>query len=427
MNAEAAVLREDLQSEMEAIGAAAKAAAARLAIATTAAKNAALEAAAAALRSESASILEANARDMAAGRDKGLTPALLDRLELTPERIEAMAKGLEDIARLPDPVGRTLAEWERPNGLKIARVAVPLGVVGIIYESRPNVTADAGGLCLKSGNAAILRGGSESFHSASAILDGLQRGLAEAGLPAAAIQRVPTSDRAAVGILLGMNDYLDIVVPRGGKGLIERVQQESRVPVLAHLEGLCHTYIDGAAELEMARRIAVNAKLRRTGICGATETLLIDRRAAETHLAPILDDLIAGGCEIRGDEAVCAQEPRAVPAAPVDWDTEYLAPILSVKVVDGVGGAIDHIARHGSHHTEAIVTEDEAAVARFFAEVDSAILLQNASTQYADGGEFGMGAEIGIATGKLHARGPVGLEQLTSYKYLVRGGGQTRP
>ncbi len=427
MNAEAAVLREDLQSEMEAIGAAAKAAAARLAIATTAAKNAALEAAAAALRSESASILEANARDMAAGRDKGLTPALLDRLELTPERIEAMAKGLEDIARLPDPVGRTLAEWERPNGLKIARVAVPLGVVGIIYESRPNVTADAGGLCLKSGNAAILRGGSESFHSASAILDGLQRGLAEAGLPAAAIQRVPTSDRAAVGVLLGMNDYLDIVVPRGGKGLIERVQQESRVPVLAHLEGLCHTYIDGAAELEMARRIAVNAKLRRTGICGATETLLIDRRAAETHLAPILDDLIAGGCEIRGDEAVCAQEPRAVPATPVDWDTEYLAPILSVKVVDGVGGAIDHIARHGSHHTEAIVTEDEAAVARFFAEVDSAILLQNASTQYADGGEFGMGAEIGIATGKLHARGPVGLEQLTSYKYLVRGGGQTRP
>nr|MDJ0980443.1 glutamate-5-semialdehyde dehydrogenase [Kiloniellales bacterium] len=300
MNAEAAVLREDLQSEMEAIGAAAKAAAARLAIATTAAKNAALEAAAAALRSESASILEANARDMAAGRDKGLTPALLDRLELTPERIEAMAKGLEDIARLPDPVGRTLAEWERPNGLKIARVAVPLGVVGIIYESRPNVTADAGGLCLKSGNAAILRGGSESFHSASAILDGLQRGLAEAGLPAAAIQRVPTSDRAAVGILLGMSDYLDIVVPRGGKGLIERVQQESRVPVLAHLEGLCHTYVDGAAELEMARGIAVNAKLRRTGICGATETLLIDRRAAETHLAPILDDLIAGGCEIRG-------------------------------------------------------------------------------------------------------------------------------
>ncbi len=427
MNAEAAVLREDLQSEMEAIGAAAKAAAAQLAIASTAAKNAALEAAAAALRAESETVLEANARDMAAGHDKGLTPALLDRLELSSERIEAMARGLEDIARLPDPVGRTLAEWERPNGLKIARVAVPLGVVGIIYESRPNVTADAGGLCLKSGNAAILRGGSESFHSASAILDCLQRGLAEAGLPAAAIQRVPTSDRAAVGILLGMSDYLDIVVPRGGKGLIERVQQESRVPVLAHLEGLCHTYIDGAAELDMARRIAVNAKLRRTGICGATETLLVDRRAVDTHLGPILDDLIAGGCEIRGDEAVCAQEPRAVPATPIDWDTEYLAPILSVKVVEGVGEAIDHIARHGSHHTEAIVTEDEAAVARFFAEVDSAILLHNASTQYADGGEFGMGAEIGIATGKLHARGPVGLEQLTSYKYLVRGGGQTRP
>ncbi len=427
MNAEAAVLREDLQSEMAAIGAAAKAAAAQLAIATTAAKNAALEAAAAALRAESGKILAANARDMAAGRDKGLTPALLDRLELTPERIEAMAKGLEDIARLPDPVGRSLAEWERPNGLRIARVAVPLGVVGIIYESRPNVTADAGGLCLKSGNAAILRGGSESFHSASAILDGLRQGLAEAGLPAAAIQRVPTSDRAAVGILLRMSDHLDIVVPRGGKGLIERVQQESRVPVLAHLEGLCHTYVDGAAELEMARRITVNAKLRRTGICGATETLLIDEKAVETHLAPILDDLIAGGCEIRGDEEVCAREPRAKRAEPADWDTEYLAPILSVKLVEGVGGAIDHIARHGSHHTEAIVTEDEAAVARFFAEVDSAILLHNASTQYADGGEFGMGAEIGIATGKLHARGPVGLEQLTSYKYLVRGSGQTRP
>ena len=427
MNAEAAVLREDLQSEMASMGAAAKAAAAELAIAPTAAKNAALEAAAAALRAESDKILEANARDMAAGRDKGLTPALLDRLELTPERIEAMAKGLEDIARLPDPVGRSLAEWERPNGLKIARVAVPLGVVGIIYESRPNVTADAGGLCLKSGNAAILRGGSESFHSAAAILDGLQQGLAEAGLPATAIQRVPTSDRAAVGMLLRMSDYLDIVVPRGGKGLIERVQQESRVPVLAHLEGLCHTYVDGAAELEMARRIAVNAKLRRTGICGATETLLLDRKAAETHLGPILDDLIAGGCEIRGDEEVCAREARAKPAEPADWDSEYLAPILSVKLVEGVGGAIDHIARHGSHHTDAIVTEDEAAVARFFAEVDSAILLHNASTQYADGGEFGMGAEIGIATGKLHARGPVGLEQLTSYKYLVRGSGQTRP
>ena len=311
MNAEAAVLREDLQSEMEAIGAAAKAAAAQLAIATTAAKNAALEAAAAALRAESGKILEANARDMAAGRDKGLTPALLDRLELTPERIEAMAQGLEDIARLPDPVGRSLGEWERPNGLKIARVAVPLGVVGIIYESRPNVTADAGGLCLKSGNAAILRGGSEAFHSAAAILDCLQRGLAEAGLPAAAIQRVPTSDRAAVGILLRMSDYLDIVVPRGGKGLIERVQQESRMPVLAHLEGLCHTYVDGAAELEMARAIAVNAKLRRTGICGATETLLVDRGRCETHLAPILDDLIAGGCEMRGDPRPSARSPQA--------------------------------------------------------------------------------------------------------------------
>ena len=427
MNAEPAVLREDLQDSMLAIGAAAKAAAAELAIAPTAAKNAALQAAAAALRAGEAAILEANARDMAAGREKGLTAALLDRLELTPERIEAMARGLEDIAGLPDPVGRSLAEWERPNGLKIARVAVPLGVIGIIYESRPNVTADAGGLCLKSGNAAILRGGSESFHSSSAILACLQEGLKSAGLPEAAIQRVPTTDRAAVGMLLRMNDHVDIIVPRGGKGLIERVQQESRVPVLAHLEGLCHTYIDGAAELQMAREIAVNAKLRRVGICGATETLLVDRKALDSHLGPVLDDLIAAGCEIRGDAEVCAREPRAAAAEAADWDTEYLAPILSVKVVEGVGEAIAHIARHGSHHPEAIVTEDPAAAQRFFAEIDSAILLHNASTQYADGGEFGMGAEIGIATGKLHARGPVGAEQLTSTKYVVRGQGQVRP
>ena len=412
---------------MDPIGARARAAAQSLASSSSRSRDAALAAAAAAIRANGAAILEANAADMAGAKQRSLSAAMLDRLRLDAARVESMAAGLEAIAALPDPLGRVLDEWQRPNGLHIQRVSVPLGVIGIVYESRPNVTADAGGLCLKSGNAAILRGGSESFHSAAAILDGLQHGLAEAGLPAAAIQRVPTSDRAAVGILLRMSDYLDIVVPRGGKGLIERVQQESRVPVLAHLEGLCHTYVDGAADPDMARRIAVNAKLRRTGICGATETLLIDRGAVETHLGPILDDLIAGGCEIRGDEAVCAREPRAKQAEPADWDTEYLAPILSVKVVEGVGGAIEHIARHGSHHTEAIVTRDETAAARFFAEVDSAILLHNASTQYADGGEFGMGAEIGIATGKLHARGPVGLEQLTSYKYLVRGSGQTRP
>ena len=427
MNAEPAVLREALQDEMLAIGAAAKEAARRLAVADTDSKNQALKAAAAALRAGQPALLEANAKDMAGGREKGLTAALLDRLELTPERIEAMAQGLEDIADLPDPVGRTLAEWDRPNGLKIARVAVPLGVVGIIYESRPNVTADAGALCLKSGNAAILRGGSESFHSSGAILACLQQGLKAAGLPETAIQRLPTTDRAAVGILLGMSEHLDMIVPRGGKGLIERVQRESRVPVLAHLEGLCHTYIDGAADLEMARQIALNAKMRRVGVCGATETLLVDRKAADSHLGPVLEDLIAAGCEIRGDEEVCAREPRARRAEPADWDTEYLAPILSVRLVEGVGEAIEHIARHGSSHTEAIVTEDEAAALRFLAEVDSAILLHNASTQYADGGEFGMGAEIGIATGKLHARGPAGLEQLTSYKYLVRGSGQTRP
>ncbi|MCH8153889.1 MAG: glutamate-5-semialdehyde dehydrogenase, partial [Proteobacteria bacterium] len=353
--------------------------------------------------------------------------ALLDRLALDPARVEAMAEGLEAIARFPDPVGRVLAEWERPNGLKIARVSVPLGVIAIIYESRPNVTADAGGLCLKSGNAAILRGGSESFHSSAAILECLQAGLRQVGLPEAAIQRVPTSDRAAVGILLTMNDFVDIIVPRGGRGLIERVQNESRIPVIAHLDGLCHTYVHAAADPEMARRIALNAKMRRTGICGATETLLIDRAIAQDQLGPILDDLVAAGCEIRGDETVCRLEPRAVPATPEDWDTEYLDAILSVKVVDGLDSAIAHIERHGSHHTEAIVTADTAAAEAFLDRVDSAIVLHNASTQYADGGEFGMGAEIGISTGRLHARGPVGAEQLTTYKYLVRGAGQVRP
>jgi glutamate-5-semialdehyde dehydrogenase len=424
--AEAAGL-DSLRAEMERLGRAARAAAVELAHADSGIKTRALEAAAESLRHRMADILTANAKDMEGGRAKGLSAAMLDRLALNPARIEAMAEGLETISRFPDPVGRVLAEWERPNGLKIARVSVPLGVIGIIYESRPNVTADAGGLCLISGNAAILRGGSESFHSSSAILECLQAGLREAGLPEAAIQKVPTTDRAAVGILLKMNDTVDIIVPRGGRGLIERVQNESRIPVFAHLEGLCHSYIHAAADPEMARAIAFNAKMRRTGICGATETLLIDRAIAEDQLGPILDALIAAGCEIRGDENVCRLEPRAVPATPEDWDTEYLDAILAVKVVDGLDSAIEHINRHGSHHTECIVTSDGAAAEAFLNRVDAAIVLHNASTQYADGGEFGMGAEIGISTGRLHARGPVGAEQLTIYKYLVRGTGQVRP
>jgi len=416
-----------LRAEMERLGRAARAAAAELARADPGAKTRALAAAAESLRHRMADILTANAKDMEGARAKGLSSAMLDRLALNPARIEAMAEGLEAISRSPDPVGRVLAEWERPNGLKIARVSVPLGVIGIIYESRPNVTADAGGLCLKSSNAAILRGGSESFHSSGAILECLQAGLREAGLPEAAIQRVPTTDRAAVGILLTMSDTVDIIVPRGGRGLIERVQNESRIPVFAHLEGLCHTYIHAAADPEMARAIALNSKMRRTGVCGATETLLIDRAIAEAQLGPILEALIAAGCEIRGDETVCRLEPRAVPATPEDWDTEYLDAILSVKVVDGLDSAIEHINRHGSQHTEAIVTSDAAAAETFLNRIDSAIVLYNASTQYADGGEFGMGAEIGISTGRLHARGPVGAEQLTIYKYLVRGTGQVRP
>jgi len=418
---------KSLRAEMERLGRAARAAAVELAHADPGAKARALEAAAESLRHHRAELLTANAKDMEGARAKGLSDALLDRLALDPARIEAMAEGLEAIASFPDPVGRILAEWERPNGLKIARVSVPLGVIGIIYESRPNVTADAGGLCLKSGNAVILRGGSESFHSSSAILECLQEGLREAGLPEAAIQKVPTTDRAAVGILLTMSDTVDIIVPRGGRGLIERVQNESRIPVIAHLEGLCHTYIHAAADPDMACAIALNAKMRRTGVCGATETLLIDRTIAEDRLGPILDALIAAGCELRGDETVCRLEPRAAPATPEDWDTEYLDAILSVKVVDGLDSAIAHINRHGSQHTEAIVTSDAAAAEAFLDRIDAAIVLHNASTQYADGGEFGMGAEIGISTGRLHARGPVGAEQLTIYKYVVRGTGQIRP
>jgi glutamate-5-semialdehyde dehydrogenase len=423
----ATALRDPLEQEMQALGRAARAAAQALALAPRAAKDQALLAAAAALRAEQAAILEANARDMAAARAKGLTAAMLDRLELDPGRVEAMAQGLETVAALEDPVGAELARWSRPNGLDIARVRVPLGVVGIIYESRPNVTADAGALCLKAGNAAILRGGSESFHSSRAIVARLATGLAAAALPKAAVQLVPTADRAAVGLLLRMGEHVDVVVPRGGRSLIERVMAESRVPVLAHLEGNCHTYLHGSADPRMAVEVAVNAKMRRTGVCGATETLLVDRDAAGRLLPPVLDALIAGGCTIRGDEAVRRLEPRAAPATEDDWRTEYLDAILAVKTVAGLDEAIAHVNRYGSHHTDCIVAADSEAATRFLREVDSAIVLHNASTQFADGGEFGMGAEIGIATGRLHARGPVGVEQLTSFKYLVRGAGQTRP
>ncbi len=427
MTREAAVLQDDLPARMTELGRAARAAAHELALATPETKVRALTAAAQAIRQSREAILEANGRDMEAARAKGLSAAMLDRLELDAGRIEAMAAGLEAIAAFPDPVGRVLAEWDRPNGLKIARISVPLGVIGIIYESRPNVTADAGGLCLKAGNAAILRGGSESFHSSGAILDRLRQGLAAAGLPEAAIQRVPTTDRAAVGLLLTMNDTVDVIVPRGGRGLIERVLAESRIPVLAHLEGICHTYVDRSANPEMAREIVVNAKMRRTGICGATETLLVDRPVLGSHLPAILDALIAAGCAVRGDTETQALDARVTPAGDEDWVTEYLAPVISAKVVDGVDEAIAHINRYGSHHTEAIVAEDAAAAERFLARVESGIVMHNASTQFADGGEFGMGAEIGISTGKLHARGPVGAEQLTSIKYVVRGQGQVRP
>ena len=427
MPAEAALLKDSLQEQMAALGRHARAAAAELAQARPEAKQQALLAAAKAIRDSRAAIEEANARDMAAGRDKGMTAALLDRLELTPERIEAMARGLEDIASFPDPVGRMLAEWDRPNGLKIARVSVPLGVIGIIYESRPNVTADAGALCLKSGNAAILRGGSESFHSSGAILDCLQQGLAVAGLPQAAIQRIPTTDRTAVGMLLTMSDTVDVIVPRGGRGLIERVQRESRVPVFSHLDGMVHTYVHASADPAMARDLVVNAKMRRVGICGATETLLVDAALADSQLPALLSALQAAGCAIRGDETAQAAVEGVVPATAEDWDTEYLAPVIAVKVVADLDEAIDHVNRHGSHHTEAIIAEDAATAERFLNEVDAGIVMHNASTQFADGGEFGMGAEIGISTGKMHARGPVGAEQLTSYKYKVFGSGQQRP
>jgi glutamate-5-semialdehyde dehydrogenase len=415
----------DLTATMAEIGRRAREAAAPLALASAEAKITALRDAARAVRAQSGEILDANARDLAEAED--LSPALRDRLALDPGRLEAVAAGLEAIAELPDPVGRVLARWTRPNGLAIERIAVPLGVIGIIYESRPNVTADAGGLALKSGNAAILRGGSESFHSSRALVAALRDGLRGTGLPEDAIQLVPTRDRAAVGLMLAMSGVIDIIVPRGGASLIERVQRESRVPVIAHLEGLCHTYIDAAADPEKARAIVLNAKMRRVSICGATETLLVDRKVAATILPPILADLRAAGCELRGDPEVLALDDAVRPATEQDWRTEYLDAILAIRVVDGVGGAIAHIKRFGSHHTDAIVTEDQAVAERFLREVDSAIVLVNASTQFADGGEFGMGAEIGISTQRLPPRGPVGAAELTTYKYLVRGTGQVRP
>jgi len=415
-----------LAATMAELGRRAREAAAQLALASADTKVAALRAAAAAVRGRQNEILAANAEDVAAAKTDGIGAALIDRLALDPKRLEAVAKGLEDIAALPDPVGKLLAEWERPNGLKISRVAVPLGVIGIIYESRPNVTADAGGLALKSGNAAILRGGSESFRSSRALVAALQDGLRAAGLPDAAIQLVPTRDRDAVGMMLGMSGVIDIIVPRGGASLIERVQRESRIPVIAHLEGLCHTYIDGAADPEKARAIVLNAKMRRVSVCGATETLLVDR-AAKAMLPPILADLKKAGCELRGDPEITAMDAAALPASEADWTTEYLDAILAVRIVDGIAGAIAHIEHYGSHHTDAIVTEDKAVAERFLREVDSAIVLVNASTQFADGGEFGMGAEIGISTQRLPPRGPVGAAELTTYKYLVRGNGQVRP
>jgi glutamate-5-semialdehyde dehydrogenase len=413
---------------MMTLGCAAREAAKALALATTAQKNDALMAMAAKIRRSAADILSENSRDLENARRKDLKGSFLDRLTLNEARLEAIAKGLEEIAALPDPVGEVMAKWKRPNGLEISRVRVPIGVIGIIYESRPNVTADAGGLCLKSGNAAILRGGSDSFHSSAAIIACLQRGLDIAGLPRTAIQMVPNADRDCVGLMLeGLSGTIDLIVPRGGKSLVARVQQDARVPVFSHLEGICHVYVDKAAETEMAQSIVRNAKMRRTGICGAAETILIDRAGAEKHLKPVIAALIEAGCEIRGDEACRAADPRVKPAKNEDWSTEYLDAIVAMKLVDGVDEAMAHIARYGSQHTDSIVTEDTAIAERFLKELDSAIVLHNASTQFADGGEFGFGAEIGIATGKLHARGPVGVEQLTTFKYQVRGSGQTRP
>jgi glutamate-5-semialdehyde dehydrogenase len=409
------------------IGAKARAATLALGQASPAAKTQGLREAAERVRSAANALLDANADDCARAEKNGISAAFLDRLRLTPERIESIAHSLDTVAERPDPIGSVDQNWTPANGLNISRVRVPLGVIGVIYESRPNVTADAGGLCVKAGNAAVLRGGSDSFETSGLLIDCLQDGFAAAGLPREAVQRIPTKDRAAVGGMLRARGLIDVIVPRGGASLTERVFGEARMPVIGHLEGLCHLYIDGAANLDMARAITVNAKMRRTGICGAAETLLVDRRAANTHLIPLLDALIDAGCAVRGDEMTQAADPRVTPAVESDWRTEYLDAIISVRIVDGVDGAMAHINQYGSHHTDAIVTDSEATAGRFLTEVDSAIVLHNASTQYADGGEFGFGAEIGISTDRFHARGPVGADQLTSYKYVVRGHGQVRP
>ena len=413
---------------MDLIGARARGAARSLASSSSQSRDAALSAAAAAIRANSADILEANTVDIAGAKQRSLSAAMLDRLRLDPARVESMAAGLEAIAALPDPLGRVLDEWQRPNGLHIQRVSVPLGVIGIVYESRPNVTADAAGLCIKSGNAVILRGGSESFDSSRAIARCMLEGLTSAGLDEYCVQTVPTTDRAAVGYLLSsMTDWVDVVVPRGGKRLIRRVKDEARVPVIGHLDGICHVYLHRAADADMAREVVLNAKMRRTGICGAAETVLVDREAARRLLPDVVAALQAAGCEVRGDDTVRSIVTGVEPATEEDWRSEYLDAVLAVRVVDGVEDAVKHIEEYGSGHTESIVTGDRSAAGRFLREVDSAIVLHNASTQFADGGEFGMGAEIGIATGRIHARGPVGAEQLTSYKYVVHGDGQTRP
>ena len=424
----ASVGHPDVPALMQELGRRARAAARSVALASSETKNAALLAMAACIRAQAGVILAANEEDLAEARVKGQPASFIDRLMLNPERLEAIAAAVESIAALPDPVGRVLARFERPNGLQIERVATPLGVIGVIFESRPNVTADAGALCLKAGNAAILRTGSESFRTSFALARAMGEGLEQAGLPADAIRLVPTRDRAAVGAMLsGLEGNIDVIVPRGGKSLVARVQEEARVPVFAHLEGICHVFVHGSADLEMAKTIVLNAKMRRTGVCGSAETLLVDRACAATHLRPLVTMLLEARCAVRGDEAVQAVDPRVAPAAEEDWRTEYLDAIISVRVVDGLDEAIRHIEAYGSHHTDSIVAEDAAAAERFLAEVDSAIVIHNASTQFADGGEFGFGAEIGIATGRMHARGPVGVEQLTSFKYRIRGSGQTRP
>ena len=418
----------DIAAAMKDIGRRARAAARALALAPAEQKNRALELMAAAVRGQVSSILDANSEDVTEARSAGVTGAFLDRLALDPARVEAIAKGIDAVRAVNDPVGVVAESWTRPNGMRIDRVRVPLGVIGIIYESRPNVTADAGVLCLKSGNATILRGGSDSMRSSRAIVAAMVEGLRAAGLPEASIQLVPTRDRAAVGqMLAGLDGNIDVIVPRGGKSLVARVQSEARVPVFAHLEGVCHVYVHKAASLEMAKKIVLNAKMRRTGVCGAAETLLVDRDCAATHLKPLIEMLIDAGCEIRGDKATLAVDKRVKAATEEDWGTEYLDAIIAAKVVDGIAAAIEHVERYGSHHTDAIITDDQVAAEKFLREVDSAIVLHNASTQFADGGEFGFGAEIGIATGRLHARGPVGVDQLTTFNYRIRGSGQIRP